>query len=487
MPRVGCRRWCRASSRPSRRARASGCWASPPTEISSPTSAPASWLTSGDRTFRIETHTAGSTPQLTVAASLVSPVSAPLTESTVFGLPLTAAHQRPTGWASRVAVVPLTEADSYGSVLYDLLSVSAGSRTDEAWVGVSAADGESYIPDGSPADQPNGGRTGNESSIASVTVAARYRGRPEFAIPPPVGEIPEIVADEPTGRSLSVTFDGSALLDGAIASGTSVALDRCPLDAVLAITSVSGSDVVMRRADGTQQVVVFANPDDESAVRDGLASDHPERLASRYLLYLAGHFDRQDELFTRTDGILHFAGSLTDRVPPKPGRYFYRVRISDASGAVSIGGAILPMVVRVPSTMPMPKPERRNASVGAGTLSVDIALEPDPDLAWALLFYRVGDYATAPPDPAGASCCECPTAATSTPTPEYACGSPTAPFSRPSPPALSLPPPMPTGCLTCRSPPLCPMRRPGSCGRCSTGATACPATASRPARWAPTR
>ena len=53
------------------------------------------WLTTADQAFRIETHTAGSTPQLTVAASLVSPATAPLTGSTVFGRPLTAAHQRP--------------------------------------------------------------------------------------------------------------------------------------------------------------------------------------------------------------------------------------------------------------------------------------------------------------------------------------------------------------------------------------------------------
>ena len=360
------------------------------------------WLNTGDQAFRIVTHTAGTTPQLTVAASLVSPTTSPLTGSTVFGRPLTAEHQRPTAWDSRVAVVPLTDADSYSYVLYDLLSVSAGSRTDEVWVGVSAADGQDYIPDELPAAQLNGGRPGNESSIASVTATARYVGRPEFSVPPPLGDIPEVVTDEPTGRSLSVTFDASALLGGAVSGGTSVALDRCPLDAVLGITSLSGSDVVMRRADGTDQVVVFANPGDETAVRDGLASDHPEHIASRYFLYLAGHFDRPGELFIRTDGILHSAGSLTDKVPPKPGRYFYRVRLADASGAVSVGGAILPMVVRVPSTMPMPAPERRSAAVDAGSLNVDIALEPDPDLAWALLFCRVGDFATAPPDPSGA-------------------------------------------------------------------------------------
>jgi hypothetical protein len=276
------------------------------------------------------------------------------------------------------------------------------SRTDEAWVGVSAADGESYVPDELPAAQLNGGRPGNESSIASVTANARYRGRPTFAIPPPLGDVPEIVTDEPTGRSLSVTFDGSALRGGAISAAASVALEHCPLDAVLAITSSSAGQVVLRRADGTLQTVAFLNPADEAAVLDGLASDNPERLASRYMLFLAGHFDQPAEIFARTDGVLHVAGSLTDQAPPKPGRYFYRVRMVDASGAVSVGGAILPMVVRVPSTMPMPAPTRRSATLIGGTLSVGIALEPDVELAWALLFYRVGDYATAPPDPASA-------------------------------------------------------------------------------------
>jgi hypothetical protein len=212
-----------------------------------------------------------------------------------------------------------------------------------------------------------------------------------------------VVADEPSGRSIVVTIDGSALLSGAVDPGSMVALDRCPLDAVLAITSLDpGGDIALRRADGTEQVVVFGAASDEAAVRAGLASDHPERLDSRYLLYLAGAFDRPDELFTRTDGQLWPAGSLTDVLPPKPGRYFYRIRLADESRAVSAGGAILPMVVRVPSIMPMPAPTRRSDSSAGGTLSVRIGLEPDPDLAWALLFARVGDWDTPPPDPAGA-------------------------------------------------------------------------------------
>ena len=199
-----------------------------------------------------------------------------------------------------------------------------------------------------------------------------------------------------------MSLDGSALLRSAIATSLTVALDRCPLDAVMAITSLHGDDVVLRRADGTTQVVVFGNPDDETAVRAGLASDHPELLATRYFLYLAGIFDRPDELFTRTDGQLRLAGALTDQLAPKPGRYFYRVRAADPSGALSTGGAILPAVVRVPSTMPMPAPTRRAATVTGATLTVQIGLEPEPELAWALLFSRLGDWGAPAPDPGGA-------------------------------------------------------------------------------------
>ena len=38
----------------------------------------------------------------------------------------------------------------------------------------------------------------------------------------------------------------------------------------------------------------------------------------------------------------------------------------------------------------MPAPTRRTVSVADDTLSVGLGLQPDPELAWVLLFYRVG-------------------------------------------------------------------------------------------------
>ena len=148
--------------------------------------------------------------------------------------------------------------------------------------------------------------------------------------------------------------------------------------------------------------MTFPNPADEQAVREGLDSAHPERLATRHLLYLLGHFDRPDELLERTGGFLQAAGSIQDTVPPKPGRYFCRVRIADASGAVSEDGAILPIVLRVPSTAAMPTPVNGGASVTGGTLLVDVALDPDPELAWAIVFARAGPITETPPDPRAA-------------------------------------------------------------------------------------
>jgi hypothetical protein len=130
-----------------------------------------------------------------------------------------------------------------------------------------------------------------------------------------------------------------------------------------------------------------------------LTSDEPERLASRYVLFLLGHFDQPDQLLTRTGDSLQPLGALTDALDPRPGRYFYRVRPADAGGVVSAGGAILPVVVRIPSTAPAPAPRRVALSVDAG-LALTVAVDPDPELSWVLLFVNVAPWSDTPSDPA---------------------------------------------------------------------------------------
>jgi hypothetical protein len=356
------------------------------------------WLASGGAAFQILGHTAGSSIQLTLAADAVAPATAPLTGSTAFGRPLAPGHQRPSGWQSRVGVVALGADDTYQQVIYDAVAVDATAPRQTVWVGVSAADTEPYVPDEVPQAAPNGGRPGNESSIVSVAVTAVFRGRPTFEMPPPLGDLPEVVTDEPTGRQVGVRLDAAALLGGALAAGSSVALDRCSASAILEVTRVDGAGTItMLRQDGTAQTVAFPNADDEAAVAGVLASDRPERLPSRYLVYLLGRFDRPDELLKRARLDLQRADALADTVDPSPARYFYRVRLAAENGAVSIGGAILPVVVRVPSIAP-PAPPRRVAVGVDPDLALTVDVDPDPELRWVLLFHHVEPWSVAPPD-----------------------------------------------------------------------------------------
>ena len=347
------------------------------------------WIRAGETTFKILGHGAGSAIQLTLAASAVAPATAPQAGPASFGRPLAPADQRPGSWQSRVEVVPLTAADSYRAVLFDVCSVDATNRRQTVWVGVSAADAEPYVPDELSAAAPNGARPGNESSIATVAVTAIHRGRPTFSLPPPLGDVPELVTDEPAGRQVRVALDGPTLLGGALSAGDRVALDRCASDAILAITRADANGTItMRRADDSLQTVAFPNPADEAAVQAALASDHPERMPSRYLLFLLGRFDRPDELLQRTGGDLQRLDALSDTVDPRPGRWFYRVRLADEAGAVSVDGAILPLVVRVPSTASPPAPRRVAVATEAG-LALTVDVDPDPELRWVLLFAHV--------------------------------------------------------------------------------------------------
>jgi hypothetical protein len=168
---------------------------------------------------------------------------------------------------------------------------------------------------------------------------------------------------------------------------------------VLAVTRLDPSgNVTMQRADGTLQTVVFPNAADEAAVVQSLSSDQPERLASRYVLFLLGHFDQPAQLLTRTGDALKPLNALADVLDPRPGRCFYRVRPADAGGAVSADGAILPVVVRIPSTAPAPAPRRVALDLGA-TLALTVDVDPDPELSWVLLFVNVAPWSDSPSDP----------------------------------------------------------------------------------------
>jgi hypothetical protein len=345
------------------------------------------WIDTGGHPFRIATHAAGSNIVIQVEKVLLDPSATPAVGGAQFGRALRSDHQRPAAWDERVAVVPLTAASTYGHAFYDLLQLSSDRPRDSVWVGVSAADVEPYVDDELPAAAVNGGRPGNESSVATCVVYAKDHTRLTFSIPPPLGDVPEVVSDEPAGRQIVIALDLGAWLPGALPIGAPIALDRCPADSIFAVTSLNGAQQIqLQMKDGTFQTIAFPNPDDEAAVIGFLQSDHPERMPTRYVLYLAANHARPGEIFERISTDIRAFGVVEDRLAPKPARYFYRVRRADGLERVSEGGAIVPVVVRVPSITPAAPPQRTALTSTSAQVSIGLRVSPDPDLDHLLVF-----------------------------------------------------------------------------------------------------
>ena len=343
------------------------------------------WITSNGYPFRIVQNDAGTTPGVQVERSFLLPALQPTTGPVTFGRPLRPEHQNPGGWAARVAIYPLTASNTYRHVFYDLLTLGVSNPRDAIWVGVSAADSQSYISD-QRTTGANANRPGNESAVVTCAVTARYRGQPTFSIPPPLGDVPEIVTDEPTGRQVVAVLDLNALLGGALPSGSPVALERCSADDVISRASVAGGAVLLTHPDGTEETIVFGNPGDEAAVLATLGSDNPQRLVNKYLLHLVAASGDSSVFFERVSGDIDQVGAVSDRLAPKPGRFLYRVRAADSLGHVSDGGAILPVVVRVPSTASATTPQRRSLTTTDTAVELTVGIAADPDTTTALLF-----------------------------------------------------------------------------------------------------
>jgi hypothetical protein len=343
------------------------------------------WISSNGYPFLVVSNGAGTSPAVVVEPSKLQPATQPVAGPVVFGRPLRPEHTRPAGWAQRVAVYPLTAADTYRHVFYDVLALSPAQPRAVLWVGVAAADAQAYVPDERGAGL-NANRPGNESAVAACTVAARYRGQPVFSVPPPLGDVPELVTDEPTGRQILVPLDLVALLAGALPAGAPIALERCSSDEILARVAVSGSDVVLTHPDGSHQTIAFPNPTDHATVLATLNSNDPQRLANRYLLHLVVAASDPQAFFTRISGDIATVGVVNDRLAPKPGRFLYFARAADALGHLSADGAILPVVVRVPSTATAATPRRRALTTTNSALALTVALGIDPDTTAALLF-----------------------------------------------------------------------------------------------------
>ena len=340
--------------------------------------------------FLIRSHSAGSAITMVVETRLrvrgATPV--PAVGPVRLNLPFTPDRTRPAAWGPRVAIVPITNAETYEVVLRDRLTLTADHPADSIWVGVSTADDQSYVADQlAPAET----RPGNESAIVPLLAAGRYAGRPELEIPPPLAHVPQIRTPEPGAEPVHFELDVTPFLPAAVGGGRR-RHERVAAGTLLAACRATPDGRVLARpveplGPGEWEAEIpIPNPADRAELVAALASGRSSGVDDRFLVYLAGHHPYRDRLFVSAhDGPLP-PGPFFETLPPNPDRWVYRVRSVDAAGHVSAGSATAAVVVRVPSLLPGAPPVRAPRAPDDPPERLRIAVPADTSLTHLLVF-----------------------------------------------------------------------------------------------------
>ena len=356
------------------------------------------YIAAPDYPFKVASHTAGQLITVRLEQSALEPSRTPAAADLEYRPVLNGAELRPAAWAERSAVVPITSAESYQHVFRDRLTIDAVNPRVRVWVGVSAADGQTYVADELPGSATNGGRPGNESSIVAAPAGARFLGRPTFTVPPPLPAVPELVTDEPSADDIVVRVNLPALLPTvSIPAGHRVLLERVGLAEIVACVSARSDDRIGATfPDGTSQSFTLSNASDQAAFLAQIRTGTPARIEGRFLMDFLLRFPAQLEPLWRAAAPAPVAfGALTDSLPSQAERYVHRIRLADAAGHLSAGAALVPQIVRVPSLRSPAPPRLDIPSSGTNALTVAARVRDAFDLASVLLFTKSTDAAAA--------------------------------------------------------------------------------------------
>jgi hypothetical protein len=351
--------------------------------------------------FFIESHTGGTDMQATVRTTIAAPgggfrtpATGPITLLLKYSNQLT----RPAAWSERLQpapgqkFVPITSAETYQVVIRDRLNLSDSHPRDSLWVGVTAADDQSYVPDTFTGINTGGSLAGNESSVAAVLCQGRRLVRPDYQPPPPTGPASRIIAPEPLNGPVQFHLDLAPHLTGSgLPSGFPVFHERLHVvDLLTAYTVINGQLLALpvnARPNETSQPVTIGNPADSAAVIAAIETADFESLDDRFAVLLAHLHPFRDRLFQAVSGEPVASLDFDETLPSTSARYVYRVRKANAAGQLSLDGAVPNAVVRVPSPTPGPRPipDPKRATDPSASLRFRI---PDSRQLTHLLIFR---------------------------------------------------------------------------------------------------
>lgn len=347
------------------------------------------YLRAGGYPFKVASHTGGQAITIRFEKSQLDATRIPSASGFEFHPVLKGGELRSPGWPERTEIKPITSAQDYFTILYDRLTLNASHISVRVWVGVSAADNQSYIADEIPSSETNGGRPGNESSIAAAAASARYIGRPTFTVPLPLPDVPEQVTDEPTGETVAVTITLPALLPAvSIPAGHKVKFERISFDLLTPLVSANANDTIgVLLPGGTTDSYTLANPTDHADFLAQIRTGTAGRVENKFLMdFVLRYLAPLEKLWQHSQPDPLLFGTVTDVLSSKPERYIHRIRLVDAAGHVSEGAAILPQVVRVPSLSSPVAPEFEMSNSEDDTLTIEGRVHDGYEIKWLAIF-----------------------------------------------------------------------------------------------------
>lgn len=298
---------------------------------------------------------------------------------------------RPAGWSERVVAVDITADEQYSTVLRARLELTPDHPRDTLWVGVSAADDQSYVADTFPGASPP--LPGNESAVVAVLCRARRLIRPELVVPPPLGPMPRLLTPEPVDGPIRFELDLRPFVGSEPAHGELVLPERLLADDLVAALRLDGTRILARPVEAhgpgePEPEISFPNPGDQAAVVAALESGDVDAVEDRFLVHLGAVHPYRDRLFRAATPTTVLFAAITQTLPQRAGSYLYRFRRADARGQLSPGGAMAEVVVRVPALTPSAPPAREPRHPGDPSTMLRLRVPLDTRLTQVLVFER---------------------------------------------------------------------------------------------------
>jgi hypothetical protein len=315
--------------------------------------------------FRIVSHDAGSAITIRVSPPRTAASAIPQSGSFKLYRKPAGEESRPASWDQRIAVVPASDNAVYqyiletGTLVSDPATVlglqgisyeiTALGQNTRCWLGVSAADDQSYVDDQLATVTQFSPRHGNESAIVTAPVQAKFYGRPVFNPPPPLEDVDVLPLDEVNSDRLLFAANPIELMPF-LQSDDRLRIERMTGTDLLSLLHVNETSIQL--SDAENPVILtdwLLNPADETELRNVFQSGN-KPVPAKFIWAISQknelHLDNLWKLISPDP--FKCSNPVKDYLPNTTERYIYRAKLVNEIDIPSESAALFPFIWRTP-------------------------------------------------------------------------------------------------------------------------------------------